>query len=64
MKSLLQSNPYLADPARRKAMGRAARARVDAVFDIRHHVAAMDGLFAQLLGLPPARMPAGTAAVA
>src|SRR4029077_4090731 len=35
----------LADPARRLAMGRAARARVDAVFDIRHHVEAMEGLF-------------------
>jgi glycosyltransferase involved in cell wall biosynthesis len=54
----------LADPARRKAMGRAARARVDAVFDIRHHVAAMDALFAQLVGLPAASAPPGTAAVA
>jgi glycosyltransferase involved in cell wall biosynthesis len=39
----------LADPARRAAMGRAARARVDAVFDIRHHVRAMEDLFGEIL---------------
>jgi glycosyltransferase involved in cell wall biosynthesis len=39
----------LGDPARRAAMGRAARARVDAVFDIRHHVRAIEGLFDDLL---------------
>ena len=39
----------LADPARRGAMGRAARARVDAVFDIRHHVHAMEELFEEIL---------------
>jgi len=35
----------LDEPERRVAMGRAARARVDAVFDIRHHVARMEELF-------------------
>lgn len=40
----------LADPDRRRAMGRAARARVDAVFDIRHHVRAMEQVFDQILG--------------
>jgi glycosyltransferase involved in cell wall biosynthesis len=54
----------LADPARRKAMGRAARARVDAVFDIRHHVAAMEALFAELLGLPAQTTSDSRAAVA
>jgi glycosyltransferase involved in cell wall biosynthesis len=46
----------LADPKRRLAMGRAARGRVDAVFDIRHHVGAMEALFDDVLGLqrPPA----------
>jgi glycosyltransferase involved in cell wall biosynthesis len=39
----------LADPSRRTAMGRAARARVDAVFDIRHHVRAIETLFEELL---------------
>ncbi|HEV7732177.1 MAG TPA: glycosyltransferase family 4 protein [Candidatus Binatia bacterium] len=39
------------DPQRRLAMGRAARARVDAVFDIRHHVAAVEALFDDVLGL-------------
>jgi glycosyltransferase involved in cell wall biosynthesis len=39
----------LDDPARRAAMGHAARARVDAVFDIRHHVRAMEELFAELI---------------
>jgi glycosyltransferase involved in cell wall biosynthesis len=41
----------LADPKRRLAMGRAARARVDAVFDMRHHVGAMEALFDEVLGL-------------
>lgn len=48
----------VADPARRTAMGRAARARVDAVFDIRHHVAAMETLFDDILA---ARAPAASA---
>jgi glycosyltransferase involved in cell wall biosynthesis len=39
----------LHDNERRKAMGRAARARVEAVFDIRHHVRAMETLFDELL---------------
>jgi glycosyltransferase involved in cell wall biosynthesis len=39
----------LAEPARRTAMGRAGRARVDAVFDIRHHVGAMEALFEEIL---------------
>jgi glycosyltransferase involved in cell wall biosynthesis len=37
------------DPARRAAMGRAARARVDRVFDIRHHVRAIEALFDDIL---------------
>lgn len=41
----------LADPKGRLAMGRAARARVDAVFDIRHHVGAMEALYDDVLGL-------------
>ena len=40
----------LDDPARRAAMGAAARARVDAVFDIRHHVRHMQELFETLIG--------------
>lgn len=40
----------LDDPARRAAMGRAAKARVDAVFDIRHHVGRMQALFDEALG--------------
>jgi len=36
-------------PARRAAMGRAARARVDRVFDIRRHVAAMEQVFDTIL---------------
>ncbi len=39
----------VADSARRLAMGRAARARVDAVFDIRHHVRAMEQIFDEVL---------------
>jgi glycosyltransferase involved in cell wall biosynthesis len=42
----------VADPARREAMGRAARQRVDAVFDIRHHVRAIEDLFDEVLGSP------------
>jgi glycosyltransferase involved in cell wall biosynthesis len=42
----------IADPQRRRAMGRAARARVDAAFDIRHHVRAMEALFDEILGAP------------
>jgi glycosyltransferase involved in cell wall biosynthesis len=39
----------VADPARRAAMGRAARARVDAVFDIRHHVRAIEAMLDEVL---------------
>jgi glycosyltransferase involved in cell wall biosynthesis len=39
----------LDDPARRTAMGEAGRARVDAVFDIRHHVHHMERLFDELI---------------
>jgi len=39
----------LADPGGRAAMGRAARARVEEVFDIRHHVEAIESLFEELL---------------
>ena len=39
----------IADPARRAAMGRAGRARVEAEFDIRHHVRAMESLFDEVL---------------
>ena len=41
------------DPARRDAMGRAARERVDRVFDIRHHVAAMEQVFDTILQARP-----------
>lgn len=43
----------LDDPGGRAAMGRAARARVDAVFDIRHHVERMQTLFDEALGRAP-----------
>jgi glycosyltransferase involved in cell wall biosynthesis len=52
----------LADPERRAAMGRAARARVDAVFDIRHHVQAVERLLDDVLGAAP--VPALADAVA
>jgi glycosyltransferase involved in cell wall biosynthesis len=39
----------LADPTRRAAMGRAGRARAQAVFDIRHHVQTMEALFDDVL---------------
>jgi len=39
----------VADPALRRRMGEAGRARVDAVFDIRHHVATMEDVFAEML---------------
>ena len=52
----------LADPARRAAMGRAARARVEAVFDIRHHVHAVEALLDDILGARP--VPAVADAVA
>jgi glycosyltransferase involved in cell wall biosynthesis len=45
----------LADPARRGAMGRAGRARVEAVFGIREHARAIEGVFDDVLG---ARVPA------
>jgi glycosyltransferase involved in cell wall biosynthesis len=43
------------DPDRRRAMGRAARARVDAVFDIRHHVRAIEDLCDETLDRAPGR---------
>jgi glycosyltransferase involved in cell wall biosynthesis len=43
----------LADPDRRTAMGRAGRARVDALFDIRHHVAAVEALFDEIFAARP-----------
>ena len=46
----------LCDPEGRRAMGQAGRRRVDAVFDIRHHVEAMETLFDEILGAaPPSR---------
>lgn len=39
----------LGDPERRRAMGRAARDRVTAVFDIRRHARAMERVFEQVL---------------
>ena len=48
----------IADPALRRRMGNAARARVAAVFDIRHHVRAIEEVFEEMLG---ARRPAGAA---
>jgi glycosyltransferase involved in cell wall biosynthesis len=39
----------LADPARRAAMGRAARARVERVFDIREHARALERVFDETL---------------
>jgi glycosyltransferase involved in cell wall biosynthesis len=47
------------DPALRRRMGDAGRARVDAVFDIRHHVHALTTIFDEMLavhsgGVPPA----------
>jgi glycosyltransferase involved in cell wall biosynthesis len=39
----------ITDPARRSAMGRAARERVDRVFDIRQHVRTMENIFDEIL---------------
>jgi glycosyltransferase involved in cell wall biosynthesis len=39
----------VADPERCRAMGRAGRARVEAVFDIRHHVRAVEHVFDDIL---------------
>jgi glycosyltransferase involved in cell wall biosynthesis len=47
----------IADPELRRAMGRAGRARIDRVFDIRHHVRAFEAVFDGILG--PARAGAG-----
>ncbi len=44
----------VADPDLRRRMGAAARARVDAVFDIRHHVRAMEAVFEEMLPAPRA----------
>jgi glycosyltransferase involved in cell wall biosynthesis len=52
----------LADPARRRAMGTAARARVDAMFDIRHHVRAIEAVFDAMLGAAPLAAAAGAVA--
>jgi glycosyltransferase involved in cell wall biosynthesis len=49
------------DPARRLAMGRAARARVETVFGIREHVRAVEGVFDEILAT---RAPAAARAVA
>jgi len=38
------------NPEERTAMGRAGRARVEAVFDIRHHVRAIESVFDDILG--------------
>jgi glycosyltransferase involved in cell wall biosynthesis len=48
----------IGDPATRLAMGRAARERVDRVFDIRHHVHAVERVFDDVLGDTPAAGPA------
>jgi len=48
----------IGDPATRLAMGRAARERVDRVFDIRHHVRAVERVFDDVLGDTPAAGPA------
>jgi glycosyltransferase involved in cell wall biosynthesis len=50
----------IGDGPRRAAMGRAARERVDRVFDIRHHVRAIEGVFEELLGARP--LPAAASA--
>src|SRR5262249_57270685 len=39
----------LGDPARRTAMGRAARARGEAGFDIRHHVPGMEAVMSETM---------------
>lgn len=51
----------LADPKRRLAMGRAARARTEALYDIRHHVRAMEALFDDVLGLQRPTVDGGRA---
>jgi glycosyltransferase involved in cell wall biosynthesis len=43
----------IGDDERRRAMGVAALRRVDEVFDLRHHVRAIEALFAELLGDAP-----------
>jgi len=55
----------LRDPARRAAMGRAARARIEAVFDIRHHVRTMEAVMSEAISrasAPHARIGAVRAA--
>ena len=47
----------LTDPARRQAMGRAARARAEAVFGIRDHVRAVEDVFDEILAARAARSP-------
>lgn len=54
----------VADEPRRLAMGRAARARVDRVFDIRHHVQAVEQVFDDILGAETVVPPATRAAAA
>jgi glycosyltransferase involved in cell wall biosynthesis len=52
------------DPARRLAMGRAARERVDRVFDLRHHVAAVEQVFDEILSARAVGRPLASAAAA
>lgn len=52
------------DPSRRLAMGRAARERVDHVFDIQHHVRAIEAVFDDVLGGMPTLGPATPAVAA
>ena len=39
----------VSDPALRRKLGNAGRARVDAMFDIRHHVHALETIFDEML---------------
>src|SRR5262249_50469273 len=52
----------IGDPALRASMGAAARARVDAVFDIRHHVRAVEQLLGDVIGSRPVSALAGAPA--
>jgi glycosyltransferase involved in cell wall biosynthesis len=52
------------DRARCAAMGRAARERVDQMFDIGHHVHAVEQVFDEMLGTVPAEQPATRTAAA
>jgi glycosyltransferase involved in cell wall biosynthesis len=48
----------IADPARRREMGRAGRARVEAVFSIREHVRAMERVFDDVVARHARSVPA------